>query len=229
MIFPLATCDLSKYMDQAPRINDHKYVSWLIRQLQGLTDALTKIHGTDAREEDSVRREVGYHRDLKPENILFFQDSVEFGMYGTLQISDFSLAEFHSDTTSLERSRPRSAAVLGTLRYAPPELFLGGRTDASASHDLWSFGCIILELLIWNQFGKEGRREFLQRMDSLFYRIHDQVREWVERLECSELHPDLRKVLGVTVNKLLVCDPDGRWTSAELLDFFSTLEETGEH
>lgn len=236
MIFPLATCDLHKYMDKEPRKNDSKYVSWLIRQLQGLTDALSKIHGTDVQGTDPVRRTTGYHRDLKPENILFFQDSVESGVYGTLQISDFGLAKFHSDTTGIERSRTRSAAALGTPRYAPPELLLGGRTDASASHDLWSFGCIILELLIWNQFGKEGRQEFLQQVDNLFYRteqtnfeIHDQVREWIERLECSELHPSLQKLLGVTVNRLLVWDPDGRWTSAELLDFFSTLEETAEN
>ncbi|KAI1110215.1 kinase-like domain-containing protein [Nemania sp. NC0429] len=230
MIFPLATCDLHKYMDQASPGKNPKYVSWLIRQLRGLTDALSKIHGTDVQETDPIRPTTGYHRDLKPENILFFQNNAESGLYGTLQISDFGLAKLHSDTTGTERSRTHGAAVLGTPRYAPPELLLGRRTDASASHDLWSFGCIILELLIWNQFGREGRQGFLQQVDGPFYRtgqtnfeIHDQVREWIERLESSELHPILRTLLGVTVNKLLVWDSDGRWTSAELLSFFSTL------
>ncbi|KAI0544926.1 kinase-like domain-containing protein [Xylaria curta] len=232
MIFPLATCDLNRYMDQEPPGNNPKYVSWLIRQLQGLIDALSRIHGTDVQEPDSVRHETGCHHGLKPGNILFFQDSAESEMYGTLQIADFGLAKFHSDTTNTERSRTRSA-ILGTPRYAPPEFLLGGRTNASASYDLWSFGCIILELLIWNQFGREGREGFLQREDRLFYRtaqtnfeIHDYVRAWIERLECSDLHPSLKKLLEVTENKLLVWDPDGRWTSAELLNFFSTLEET---
>lgn len=78
---------------------------------------------------------------------------------------------------------------------------------------------------------KRGRVLFLQQVDNLFYRteetnfeIDDQVMEWIKRLECSDLHPSLSKLLDVTVSKLLVWDPDGRWTSAELLNFFSTLE-----
>ncbi|KAI0490404.1 kinase-like domain-containing protein [Xylaria cf. heliscus] len=232
MIFPLATCDLHKYMDQEPQKNP-TYVSWLLRQPQGLTDALLTIHGTDVPGTDPVRYESGYHRDLKPENILFYKDIGESHLYGTLQISDFGLARLHSDTISTEISRMRSATTLGTSRYAPPEFLLGKLTTVPYAYDMWSFGCIILELLIWNQFGKEGRKGFLQQMDRLIngtqhpsLEIQGKINPWFERLKFSDLHPSLSLLLEVVEDRLLVWDPNGRWTSAELLKFFSTLKET---
>ncbi|KAI1737597.1 kinase-like domain-containing protein [Xylaria scruposa] len=218
MIFPLATCDLHQYMGQVPPKNNPKYVSWLVRQLRGLADALSKIHG------------IGYHGNLKPENILFFRDSAESEMYGTLQISNFHLARLHSDTIDTKSSSP------GTQRHEPPDFWLSELFgwDVTSSCDLWSFGCIILELLVWIHLARGFRENFLRRYQ-MFYRtgphgfleLHGEVRDLIERVEYVSRHPSLKELLRVTKDRLLVCYPSQRWTSAQLLNFLSTLEETG--
>ncbi|KAF8819600.1 hypothetical protein IE077_004176 [Cardiosporidium cionae] len=97
------------------------------------------------------------HRDLKPENVLCEYDSA-----GNLQrtiLADFGLARsirWPSQTLSPE---------VITLNYRPIELLLGMPHYTSAV-DIWSAGCILLELLIGPRafreifFGKDNLNEF---------------------------------------------------------------------
>ncbi|CAH8850855.1 unnamed protein product [Trichobilharzia szidati] len=73
------------------------------------------------------------HRDLKPSNILIT-------IHGIVKIADFGL----SRTTSIPH-RTLSQEVI-TLWYRAPEILLGIE-KYSHSIDIWSFGCILYEMV----------------------------------------------------------------------------------
>ncbi|MGQ0735638.1 MAG: serine/threonine-protein kinase, partial [Acidobacteriota bacterium] len=87
------------------------------------------------------------HRDLKPANIKLTPD-------GGVKVLDFGLAKFlqtaqtpanltHSPTLSLAGTLP--GMILGTAAYMSPEQAKGFEADQRS--DLFSFGCILYELL----------------------------------------------------------------------------------
>ncbi|KAF7684568.1 putative cell division protein kinase [Astathelohania contejeani] len=91
----------------------------LIKQL---CDGLSYIHN-----------KMIVHRDLKPQNILVNKK-------GILKIADFGLAR------SMQMEMNTYANEVITLWYRPPEL-LKGATAYGTYIDIWSLGCIIVEML----------------------------------------------------------------------------------
>ena len=96
------------------------------------------------------------HGDLKPENILRFCKVDE--LIGTLRISDLGLAKRHVVSTNL-RKLP-STSQFGTLGYEPPEAVTMPLSPRSRLYDIWSFGCILLEFVVWILYGYEGLEAF---------------------------------------------------------------------
>ena len=86
------------------------------------------------------------HRDLKGSNILIGRD-------GRLEIADFGLARFFAPG----RARDYTNRVI-TQWYKPPELLFGA-TVYGAEVDMWSAGCIFLELF--------AKRPVFQGMDEI--------------------------------------------------------------
>jgi len=70
------------------------------------------------------------HQDLKPLNILLNEDL-------TLKIIDFGFARIIKETIKTEKE------TIGTPHYMAPEQF---RNVLTLSSDIWSMGCIILQL-----------------------------------------------------------------------------------
>ncbi len=81
------------------------------------------------------------HRDVKPSNLLISKRS------GRLKLSDFGLARY-TDATALTVA----GRAIGTCSYTPPEL-IRGHPEVSNRSDLYSFGCVMFEMLT-------GRRPF---------------------------------------------------------------------
>lgn len=86
----------------------------------------------------------GYHFDLKPANILVEQD-------GRLVITDFGQAVFKAAKDSTD-SRVRGMG--GTEAYSPPEL--NDKSGLNRKYDIWSLGCIFLEVLVFIIGGRIG-------------------------------------------------------------------------
>ncbi|MCJ1461418.1 hypothetical protein MMC07_000015 [Pseudocyphellaria aurata] len=95
----------------------------------------------------------GYHFDLKPGNILLSDE-------GKWVVTDFGLARFVC-------TDGRSEVIIpgGTHIYAPPE---AENFDPICSdrYDVWSLGCILLELIVWAVRGPEGVRVHLDKVRS---------------------------------------------------------------
>ena len=76
------------------------------------------------------------HRDLKPLNILLSAKN-------EIKIGDFGLARIFSNSPNAKKIYTNQVV---TICYRAPELLLG-ETNYSTKIDIWSLGCILLELL----------------------------------------------------------------------------------
>jgi serine/threonine protein kinase len=85
------------------------------------------------------------HRDLKPENILF-------GIDDTAKVTDFgiaAIAPFRGEASPEAPLLPSPALTMGAIGtpiYMSPEQWSG--RPVSASSDIYSLGCIVLEMLV---------------------------------------------------------------------------------
>lgn len=124
-------------------------IKWVLKQMHGLATALAAAH----YQEDGTSYR---HGDLKPANILWFKSP---DSYGTLKIGDWGEARRHKQKTSL---RDDTQTRYGTRRYEPPELARSEQVRRSRSrlYDVWSFGCIALEFVIWLMYGRKELERF---------------------------------------------------------------------
>ena len=76
------------------------------------------------------------HRDLKPSNILVNSDCV-------IKLCDFGLVR---SILAREDSEPVLTEGVATRWYRAPEVPLGSKAYSTPA-DVWSFGCIIYEIL----------------------------------------------------------------------------------
>ena len=89
------------------------------------------------------------HRDLKPANIKVRPD-------GTVKVLDFGLARIVDPSSTLSSSvsmsptitspaMTQAGMILGTASYMAPEQAKGRAADKRS--DVWSFGCVLYEML----------------------------------------------------------------------------------
>lgn len=170
-------------------------VKWVVEQLHGLAQALDAAHYLD-------RVQSYRHGDLKPANILWFLDG---SGYGTLKIGDWGEAKNHTQITSL---RPNTTGRPSTRRYQPPEvrdapLTEGERHVRSRLYDIWSFGCITLEFIIWLVYGWDQLNRFNNAFSDTYYvgespshKVHDEVLKWMNHLAKYDLFRPGKSALG---------------------------------
>jgi serine/threonine protein kinase len=160
MLFPWAQCDLSDFWESEscappwafqPHVTFHKTVTWMSQQVLGLADAMEKLHSSSLTSTD---RKYGRHGDIKPENILWYHNPD--GERGTLVLSDFGSSTLNTVNSRSNLTADRAAV---TLTYRPPECDLRDGKLSRAS-DIWSFGCVLLELITWALGGADLVHKF---------------------------------------------------------------------
>lgn len=171
---------------------DKTWTFWAAEQCHGLAKGLKSIHYAKmsmdeiqllltARGDGAPRpsdaspsgpappgdeRDFGRHGDIKPSNILWFQNEANRWGHGVLKITDFGLTTFHREhTTKVLRELIRGT----TLTYEAPEYRSIGYV--SRPYDIWSLGCVYLELATWAIKGVSGVQCFrVARMAEKDYR-----------------------------------------------------------
>jgi Protein kinase domain len=132
------------------------------------------------------------HRDIKPSNLMV-------SPRGHVMIVDFGIARL------LEDNSPRLTATgetVGTLSYMSPEQAAG--SDLDGSSDLYSFGCVLYELLA-------GRPPFVAEVPIALMYMHLQD----QPVPMRNVRPDLPDGLPELVDRLLEKDPGARPPGAE--------------
>ena len=228
MLFPYAQCNLRQYMRRVKLDrSDTGSTTWFLDQLRSLADALREIHnlqttGGPASTDNLIApgpkmQKSGWHHDIKPENILFFRD--RRSRYGKLCIADFGSGKVHTYRSGSINTKSAN----GTLTYEPPEAQSEGRT--SRPYDVFSLGCVFLELLIWavcdyrsvrtftservarrspgSQFDFVEDDGFWQRTEAGTVTIRKSVIDWISQLKQMEHHYD--QVLDLIMHML---EPD---------------------
>lgn len=161
------------------------------------------------------------HRDIKLENLLF--DS------GVLKVADLG------SIRDAGRTELKLTTAVVTLWYRPPELLLGN-TLYTSSIDIWSIGCVIVELLVMRALlpGKDVNDMMrwivatIGKPSEAVWRTHfadlPKSSKLVAAID-SRLKPrPLEKILGKfspncvdLISKMVCYDPDARITAAEAL------------
>ena len=172
LVFPWADGDLHDFWYKhfpgtARPKRTPELAQWLSRQFLGLATALQGIHNSDVDESSlhslspRVRQQRhGRHGDIKPENILWFKDddTASEDSFGTLKICDLGSADFHGpDSKSVRVSDMHE--FTGT--YRAPEFDAIRRI--SPQYDIWSFGCVLLQFMVWYLEGWHGVDRFTER------------------------------------------------------------------
>lgn len=118
LVFEYLDQDLKKFMDSQPALSPTLIRSYIHQILVGL---------------DYCHSRRIVHRDLKPQNLLIDSN-------GHIKLADFGLARAFCVPV-----RPYTHEVI-TLWYRAPEILLGSQSY-SLPVDIWSTGCIFIEMM----------------------------------------------------------------------------------
>jgi len=239
LVFPLAQANLHWYLREnkyqafsgARCTADHNV--W--KQLLGLAEGLYKVqhfHEAQISRMDSML--FGYHFDLKPTNILVEQGE-------RLIITDFGQSYFKQAIDSVDS---RVSGMGGTEAYAPPE-FNDKSLGLNRRYDIWSLGCIFLEVLSFVLAGTNGLLELdrsritrdlsLRHIDNKFYEydylsgsyslksgVLDHIQSMSQYLQTQEEKDFFEKFLDLILHMLDV-NPKTRFTSKNVYIYLSSI------
>jgi serine/threonine protein kinase len=205
--------DLSKLL-QSDRPECFSDNSAFLLALSGLASATGKVHNFVV---DEFQLELtGCHHDLKALNVLVDK--------GRFILADFGLSRF-KDTAQ------DSATIFKTRKgyvLAPECQELDGSFEKRKVHrwsDIWSFGCIMLDVLTYMLRGSKGVSDFVTRRrfqvdTTIYYYFHkgfapnDGVTSWLRELE--DISSCAEKKLIRLIRRMLEIDPTARPNAIEV-------------
>lgn len=188
--------------------------------MTGLASAIDTLHNFESKSLDV--KLTGCHHDLAPRNILVQDD--------TLLLADFGLSTFRCrDETSLTMFKSvRGSYVAPEAQFMCDDEIADGQI--SRPSDIWSFGCILMEIFTYMIDGQTGLEDFRKARriqitpDVVWYRFHEghatpssKVAAHMQRLrQRARDKPSFLHVLGL-IQRMLSMNPTERPRSPEVL------------
>lgn len=200
-LFPSYEMDLRVFLQSESRFGSFSKKPTFFSALRGLTSALCSTHKLHLEKEKhglEIDR-IDYHHDLRPANILVSHD--------TFILADFGLGKFKpADVPSQTQWKVEQGDYLAPERM--DEDFV--HQDVGRAVDVWAFGCLLIEVIIYMEKGPASLREFReQRMspsryenwkDACFYdrdgSLKPIVIQWLDSLTRDLLRPGPLKMLA---------------------------------
>ncbi|KAJ1325961.1 mitogen-activated protein kinase kinase kinase [Microdochium nivale] len=152
-----------------------------------------------------LHREGILHRDLKADNILLDVD-------GTCKISDFGISKKTDDIYGNDKSN----SMQGTVFWMAPEVIRSEAEGYSAKVDIWSLGCVVLEMFAgrrpWNK--EEAIGAIYKIANGETPPIADEVREAISpyalgfMLDCFTVDPRDRPTAERLLTQHEFCELD---------------------
>ena len=173
------------------------------------------------------------HRDIKLENILYDKEN------NIAKITDFGLSRnFDYDINARYTD-------VGTFPYKPPELILGC-TYYSTNFDIWSTGCILVEIVTGcHLFGESDALGVIKLMFKIFGSFNENILPGFKNFPSSKILENIPETKGIglinyikdkklfeleddfydLMEKMLCIDPTKRISAKECLShpFFSKM------
>lgn len=225
----------------------------LVKQVYQLADALVWLH----EELGDFEKQNSYlaHMDLKPENILIYGNPQnEKTPVGQWTITDFGISAFYKDTHKPTQEVPTirhmtsqftslSDVVRGRGPYQPPEIGLERKKEELGSDprvrrpldyrrcDVWSFGCVLSDVLAFALNRSQGIREIREARiqdgnDNLYKfvegveaidnisasntKLKEKFLEWGNQIRGSIAKPWVQGYLDILFEKSIVPCPTDR-------------------
>lgn len=128
-----------------------KWIFTFYSALHGLSSAIASIHQLHLQKSkhgvDFVA--IGYHHDIRPVNVLITSE--------TFILADFGLSKLKSIDVSSQTPWKK-----GHGDYLAPECMNAdfSHQDVGRPIDVWAFGCIIIEVVIYMKMGAAGLKKF---------------------------------------------------------------------
>lgn len=215
LLFPKADGNTLASMLESSPPRHFRSLQQIVLALSGLCSALRAMHIFDYPDLEVLA--IGCHHDLRPENILVHKES--------FLITDFGLSTFKDSNKPSDTSFKN---VRGD--YVAPECEnledLSERTVIGRPSDIWSLGCIMLEVVTYLVEGPKGVTDFEAKRgfkveNHIRYRFHHGLRAespavimQLDRLHgCTESRAG-RKLL-LLIREILNLDPKKRPSAAE--------------
>lgn len=182
------------------------------------------LKGLEACHQNSI-----VHRDLSPNNILIDESCV-------VKLADFGISISQNEP---EKSvRTSNTPGMGTLWYMAPEILLGS-TMYTAAVDIWSVGCIIVEMVLGHPPFKgrsdlhqlcsiidvlgtpdesswPGLSEQLPDWGKLEFK-HVDAKDWDDVFDMDQIQNPSSKELLSLAKRMIVFNPNNRISATEAL------------
>jgi serine/threonine protein kinase len=261
MLFPLAEQNLQTFMAERPHPPLTKEnILFILTQMKGLADGVRRIHilapsglgphtlnrslSVAAQKQGST----GFHHDLKPANILVFLSPGIGGF--SFSISDFGSARIGSILSgSNPNPNPKTYTKTlspGDVEYAAPDSEIVKKTGRP--YDMWSLGCIFLEMLIWTLgLGEDSLADFsIKRLGPPDHRGNEDGAFWYKDVDGVPRHKQavedqiamltnhcrkrgIFEDLIATIVKLLTINPSNRIDAPALHNALDAILIQAEH
>ena len=217
ILFPWADGNMSDWIHSQDTPRNVECLDELLPRKEYLYDTILSILSALAYLHSIIDHTIASHHDLKPENIL------RFGK--VWKICDFG----KSHLRTLEEGSETSTIHLGTKKYQPPEYGRSGIRHGRA-FDIWSMGCIIVELAVLIVHGWETQksRDFTMaredasrpgikdgERDDSFHNNMPVVRKWMKDLEHEDGSRNFRYLME-TASTMLSAEREARPYSWEI-------------